>query len=141
MGTSVVLITHDLGVIAEMADRVAVMYAGRIVEQSEIDSLFSKPLHPYTQGLIASIPVLGQIKDRLDVIPGSVPNLIDLPPGCKFAPRCRARVEHNLEICTEEEPSLLPILPKHNVRCWLYQSNEEKGHSAPLRASEIGSVA
>ncbi len=141
MGTSVILITHDLGVIAEMADRVAVMYAGRIVEQSGIDSLFDKPLHPYTQGLIDSIPVLGKIKDRLDVIPGSVPNLINLPSGCKFAPRCRARVENELEICTELEPDLLPILPNHNVRCWLYQSHEEQGHSAPLRASEIGPVA
>jgi oligopeptide/dipeptide ABC transporter ATP-binding protein len=141
MGTSVILITHDLGVIAEMADRVAVMYAGRIVEQAEIDSVFAKPLHPYTQGLIASIPVLGKIKDRLDVIPGSVPNLINLPPGCKFAPRCRARVEHELQICTEIEPDLLQVLPKHAVRCWLYQSHEEQGHTAPLKASEIGSVA
>jgi oligopeptide/dipeptide ABC transporter ATP-binding protein len=141
MGTSVILITHDLGVIAEMADRVAVMYAGRIVEQTEIDSVFARPLHPYTQGLIASIPVLGKIKDRLDVIPGSVPNLINLPPGCKFAPRCRSRVEHELQICTEIEPDLLQVLPKHTVRCWLYQSNEEQGHTAPLKASEIGSVA
>lgn len=141
MGTSVVLITHDLGVIAEMADRVAVMYAGRIVEQTDIDALFARPLHPYTQGLIASIPVLGKIKDRLDVIPGSVPNLINLPPGCKFAPRCRTRVEHELEICTEVEPDLIPVLPNHTIRCWLYQSYEEKGHMAPLRASEIGPVA
>jgi len=141
MGTSVVLITHDLGVIAEMADRVAVMYAGRIVEQTDIDALFARPLHPYTQGLIASIPVLGKIKDRLDVIPGSVPNLINLPPGCKFAPRCRTRVEHELEICTEVEPDLIPVLPNHTIRCWLYQSHEEKGHTAPLRASEIGPVA
>ncbi len=141
MGTSVILITHDLGVIAEMADRVAVMYAGRIVEQTDIDSVFDKPLHPYTQGLIASIPVLGKIKDRLDVIPGSVPNLINLPDGCKFAPRCRSRVEHELQICTEVEPDLLPILPQHTVRCWLYQSHEESGHSAPLRAAEVGPVA
>jgi len=141
MGTSVVLITHDLGVIAEMADRVAVMYAGRIVEQTDIDALFSKPLHPYTQGLIASIPVLGKIKDRLDVIPGAVPNLINLPPGCKFAPRCRNRVEYELEICTEFEPDLLPVLPNHSVRCWLYQSHKEQGHAAPLRTSEIGPVA
>jgi oligopeptide/dipeptide ABC transporter ATP-binding protein len=141
MGTSVILITHDLGVIAEMADRVAVMYAGRIVEQTNIDSVFAKPLHPYTQGLIASIPVLGKIKDRLDVIPGSVPNLINLPPGCKFAPRCRARIENELQICTEVEPDLLQVLPKHTVRCWLYQSHEEQGHIAPLKASEIGPVA
>jgi oligopeptide/dipeptide ABC transporter ATP-binding protein len=141
MGTSVILITHDLGVISEMADRVAVMYAGRIVEQSNIRSLFDRPLHPYTQGLIASIPVLGKIKDRLDVIPGSVPNLINLPEGCKFAPRCRARIEHQLTICTEVEPDLLTVLPKHTVCCWLYQSYEEKGHQAPLRASDIGPVA
>jgi oligopeptide/dipeptide ABC transporter ATP-binding protein len=141
MGTSVILITHDLGVIAEMADRVAVMYAGRIVEQTEIDSVFAKPLHPYTMGLIASIPVLGKIKDRLDVIPGSVPNLINLPPGCKFASRCRLRVEHELEICTEVEPDLLPILPNHSILCWLYQSHEEQGHAAPLRASDMGPVA
>jgi peptide/nickel transport system ATP-binding protein len=141
MGTSVILITHDLGVIAEMADRVAVMYAGRIVEETDIDSVFANPLHPYTQGLIASIPVLGKIKDRLDVIPGAVPNLINLPPGCKFAPRCRARVEHEMQICTEIEPDLLQVLPKHTVRCWLYQSYEEQGHTAPLKASEIGPVA
>jgi len=141
MGTSVILITHDLGVIAELADRVAIMYAGRIVEQTNIDILFERPLHPYTQGLIASIPVLGKIKDKLDVIPGSVPNLVNLPPGCKFAPRCRSRVEHQLTICTEREPDLIPVLPKHTVRCWLYQSYEEKGHLAPLRAAEVGPVA
>jgi peptide/nickel transport system ATP-binding protein len=85
--TAVILITHDLGVIAEMADRVAVMYAGRIVEETSVRSLFARPLHPYTRGLIDSIPVLGQVKERLEVIPGTVPNLVNLPPGCKFAPR------------------------------------------------------
>src|SRR5512137_630701 len=75
LNTAVILITHDLGVIAEMADRVAVMYAGRIVEQADVETLFGKPLHPYTQGLIASIPVLGKVTEKLDVIPGSVPNL------------------------------------------------------------------
>ena len=94
VGASVILITHDLGVIAEMAERVAVMYAGRIVEEADVKTLFAKPLHPYTQGLMSSIPVLGKIKEKLDVIPGNVPNLINLPPGCRFAPRCRARVEH-----------------------------------------------
>lgn len=140
MGTSVILITHDLGVIAEMAERVAVMYAGRIVEQTSIRSLFEKPLHPYTQGLIASIPVLGKIKERLDVIPGTVPNLINLPPGCKFAPRCRSRLEYGLRICTEIEPDLISILPQHTTRCWLYQSYEQQGHHAPLRASEVRAV-
>jgi oligopeptide/dipeptide ABC transporter ATP-binding protein len=125
MDTAVILITHDLGVIAEMADRVAVMYAGRIVEQTDVRTLFARPLHPYTQGLMASIPVLGQVKEMLDVIPGSVPNLINLPAGCRFAPRCRARMEYQLKICTELEPELLPIAPKHTVRCWMYQDHED----------------
>ncbi len=136
MGTSVILITHDLGVISEMADRVAVMYAGRIVEQTDVRHLFDLPLHPYTQGLIGSIPVLGKVTQRLDVIPGSVPNLINLPPGCKFAPRCRSRVEYGLTICTETEPSLIPVLPNHIVRCWLYQSKE--GFEPPLKVTETG---
>jgi len=121
MNTSIVLITHDLGIVAEMCERVAVMYAGRIVEEADVEMLFEAPCHPYTVGLIGSIPVLGQVKERLDVIPGSVPNLIDLPPGCKFAPRCRARIEHGLDICTQEEPPLRSILPRHTVRCWLHQ--------------------
>ncbi len=132
MGTAVILITHDLGVVAEMADRVAVMYAGEIVEQAEVNALFDEPLHPYTQGLIGSIPVLGEIKEKLDVIPGSVPNLVNLPPGCRFAPRCQARVKHSLNICTETEPDLDEVKPGHMVRCWLYQSAE--GHTAPLKA-------
>lgn len=131
LGTSVILITHDLGVIAEMADNVAVMYAGRIVEQTDVRTLFAKPLHPYTQGLIASIPVLGMVKDRLEVIPGSVPNLVNLPPGCKFASRCKARVEHSMKICTEVEPELILVQRDHQVRCWLYQDHED--HNAPLR--------
>lgn len=124
MDTAVILITHDLGVISEMADRVAVMYAGRIVEQADIKTLFKNPMHPYTQGLMASIPVLGTVKDVLDVIPGSVPNLVNLPPGCQFAPRCRAMTEHQLTICTQVEPQLLPIEPAHLSRCWLYQDYE-----------------
>jgi oligopeptide/dipeptide ABC transporter ATP-binding protein len=130
IGTSIILITHDLGVVAEMAERVAVMYAGRIVEEAGVVPLFEKPLHPYTQGLIGSIPILGKLKDRLDVIPGSVPNLINLPSGCRFAPRCRARVEHHLNICSEKEPDLVEALSGHTVRCWLYQDDEK--HRAPL---------
>jgi oligopeptide/dipeptide ABC transporter ATP-binding protein len=118
--TSIILITHDMGVIAEMADRVAVMYAGRIVEQADIKTLFARPLHPYTKALLASIPVLGIVQDRLEVIPGTVPNLINLPPGCRFAPRCQARVTHNLTRCTEVEPELVPVEPGHLARCWLY---------------------
>lgn len=136
LGTSVILITHDLGVIAEMVDRVAVMYAGRIVEETDVKTLFAKALHPYTQGLIASIPVLGKIKEVLDVIPGSVPNLINLPPGCQFAPRCRPRIQHQMTICTEVEPELIPTLPGHDVRCWLYHNHGE--HQAPLQAADVG---
>ncbi len=133
MGTSVILITHDLGVVAEMAERVAVMYAGEIVEQAEVNALFEKPLHPYTQGLIGSIPVLGQLKERLDVIPGSVPNLVNLPVGCRFAPRCTAREKFGLKICTDKKPELTDAASNdHLVRCWLYQDGE--GHKAPLNA-------
>jgi oligopeptide/dipeptide ABC transporter ATP-binding protein len=132
MGTSIILITHDLGVVAEMAERVAVMYAGEIVEQTDVNTLFDEPLHPYTQGLIGSIPILGEIKEKLDVIPGSVPNLVNLPPGCRFAPRCQARVKHGLEICTATKPDLEEVKTGHFVRCWLYQNAE--GHTAPLKA-------
>jgi oligopeptide/dipeptide ABC transporter ATP-binding protein len=131
-GTAIILITHDLGVVAEMCDRVAVMYAGEIVEQTDVYSLFDQPLHPYTQGLIGSIPILGQIKERLDVIPGSVPNLINLPQGCRFAPRCQARFKYGLNICTEIKPELEEAKTGHLVRCWLYQSAE--GHVPPLKA-------
>ncbi|HEX2992327.1 MAG TPA: ABC transporter ATP-binding protein [Anaerolineales bacterium] len=131
MGTSVILITHDLGVVAELAERVAVMYAGEIVEQTDVNSLFDQPLHPYTQGLIGSIPVLGQLKERLDVIPGSVPNLVNLPQGCRFAPRCQSRFKYGLSICTEVKPELEEAKPGHLVRCWLYQS--APGHVPPLR--------
>ena len=130
MDASVILITHDLGVIAEMAERVAVMYAGQIVEQTEVATLFREPRHPYTQGLIGSIPVLGVVRAQLEVIPGTVPNLIDLPGGCRFAPRCRARVAHGLGVCLELAPGLLPVAPGHTVRCWLYHSSDR--HTAPL---------
>ena len=129
-GTAIILITHDLGVVAEMCERVAVMYAGEIVEQADVGTLFDQPLHPYTKGLIDSIPVLGKLKERLEVIPGSVPNLVNLPPGCRFAPRCKAMMEHGLKICTEVKPDLIDFESGHKVRCWLYQSAE--GHHAPL---------
>jgi len=132
-GASIILITHDLGVISDMADRVAVMYAGQIVEQCKVDVLFEKPYHPYSQGLIGSIPVLGRVADRLEVIPGNVPNLIDLPAGCRFAPRCRLREKYNLDICSQQKPSLEEIQPGHLVRCWLYQSTT--GHQAPIKIS------
>jgi peptide/nickel transport system ATP-binding protein len=119
-GTAIILITHDLGVVAEMCDRVAVMYAGEIVEQTDVTSLFRRPHHPYTIGLIGSIPVVGNIRDELAVIPGSVPNLIDLPKGCRFAPRCVARITEHNELALDEHPGLHPVTPGHEVRCWLY---------------------
>ena len=139
--TSVVLITHDLGVVAEMAQRVAVMYAGRIVEQAPVRTLFDHALHPYTQGLIASIPVLGKVADRLEVIPGSVPNLIDLPPGCRFAARCQARLKHSLTICTEVEPDLEDVGQGHRVRCWLYQSSRRSPRPSERRLGGGGRSA
>jgi oligopeptide/dipeptide ABC transporter ATP-binding protein len=125
--TAVILITHDLGVVAEMADRVAVMYAGEVVEETDVRTLFKSPMHPYTKGLIGSIPILGQLSDVLEVIPGIVPSLIDLPPGCRFASRCVARVQNALDICTEQVPDLLQIADGHKVRCWLYEENADHG--------------
>ena len=118
INTAIVLITHDLGVIAEMADDVLVMYAGKVVEHAPVRELFADPKHPYTQGLLASIPVLGVVKDELDVIPGSVPNLLNLPPGCRFAGRCPYRMER----CDQEEPPLIKIESEVDrvARCWLY---------------------
>jgi len=131
MGTAIILITHDLGVVAEMADWIAVMYAGQIVEQAGVVPLFDDPLHPYTRGLIKSIPILGETKHRLADIEGTVPNLVDLPPGCNFSPRCKARIKHGLSICEKINPGLDEIMPEHVVRCWLYHDFEE--HKAPLK--------
>jgi oligopeptide/dipeptide ABC transporter ATP-binding protein len=119
--TAIVLITHDLGVVAEMADRVSVMYAGEIVENAPVETLFADPRHPYTQGLIGSIPVLGRTKETLDVIPGTVPNLIDLLPGCRFADRCQTRVDNDMTICTQRAPDLGDVDREHSVRCWFAQ--------------------
>ena len=136
-GTAIILITHDLGVVAEMCDRVAVMYAGEIVEQTDVVKIFREPMHPYTKGLIGSIPVVGAVKDELAVIPGNVPNLVDLPRGCRFAPRCAARIEEDVVIADEVHPSLLPVGPAHDVRCWLY--HDAAGHRLP-RGSEPGAA-
>lgn len=133
LGSAVILITHDLGVIAEMADRVAVMYAGEVVEQTDVISLFKEPLHPYTVGLIGSTPVLGNIREKLEVIPGSVPNLVRLPPGCRFQTRCQACVKYNMSICSEKQPDLIQLEDGHKIRCWLYQDSPADGHAAPLK--------
>jgi peptide/nickel transport system ATP-binding protein len=123
-GTAIILITHDLGVVAEMCDRVAVMYAGEIVEQTDTVSLFRDPFHPYSRGLIASVPVVGSVVDELAVIPGNVPNLIDLPPGCRFAPRCITRKAVPVEGCVEFHPGLQSVVAGHDVRCLLYHDRE-----------------
>ncbi|NDJ53478.1 MAG: ABC transporter ATP-binding protein [Chloroflexi bacterium] len=120
MEVAIILITHDMGVVAEMADRVMVMYAGRVQEQAPVRKLFDDPFHPYTVGLLGSIPRLGEVVEELAVIPGSPSQPLNLPPGCRFAPRCRARVVNELSICTEEEPDLLQITEDRAVRCWLY---------------------
>jgi len=130
--TAIIFITHDLGVVAEMAENVAVMYAGQVVEYTDVRTLFAQPRMPYTQGLLASIPVLGEARERLAVIPGTVPNLVDLPPGCRFAGRCASRIEHGLSICTQEGPELLPVEEGHLVRCWLYHDHPPSGFQAPL---------
>jgi peptide/nickel transport system ATP-binding protein len=114
-GTAILLITHDMGVIAEMCDNVAVMYAGQIVEYTDVNTLFEEQLHPYTEGLLAAIPVLGEVRESLAVIPGSVPNLINLPPGCKFAPRC----PYVKDMCVQSVPPLVEVVPGHKVRCFM----------------------
>ncbi len=114
-GMAVLIITHDLGVIAEVADRVAVMYAGKIVETGGVEEIFTDPRHPYTRGLLASVPKLNEQKERLSVIPGTVPDAVHFPEACRFAPRC----PHAEAVCREQEPALLQIDGGHAVACWL----------------------
>ena len=128
-GTAIILITHDLGVVAEMCDRAAVMYAGEIVEQTDVKTLFAEPKHPYTRGLIGAVPVPGEILDELATIQGSVPNLIELPDGCRFAPRCAAREEHGNVLAERAHPELRAAGDDHLVRCWLY--HHEDGSPRP----------
>ena len=117
-GMAVMLITHAMGVVAETAQRVVVMYAGKVVEEADVDSLFASPSHPYTQGLIRSIPRIdldSAHKTRLEAIGGSVPILINPAPGCRFAPRCRFAFAR----CTEQEPLLREVAPGHRMACHL----------------------
>jgi oligopeptide/dipeptide ABC transporter ATP-binding protein len=114
MGMAILLITHDLGVVAETTDRAAVMYAGSIVESAVTDTLFADPRHPYTQGLIRSIPDLDTVQDRLEIIPGTVPDLRRLPVGCRFQSRCPLVDDH----CREVAPPLVEIQQGHMAACW-----------------------
>ncbi|MED1793116.1 ABC transporter ATP-binding protein [Brevibacillus nitrificans] len=119
-GTSIMLITHDLGVVAEMCHRVIVMYAGQIVEEADVKGLFDDPKHPYTRGLLKSMPSVNVNQERLDAIPGSVPLQSEMPRGCRFAPRC-AQV---MDICHQKNPELLAVSESQKCRCWLYSEGE-----------------
>ena len=120
-GTAVMMITHDLGVISEVADNVMVMYAGQVVEYTDVDTVFEKPLHPYTQGLINCIPKLGGQEEKLSTIKGMVPSFNDMPEGCLFCPRC----EYAKDICRKERPELVD-LDGHQVRCFKYTDRWEE---------------
>ncbi|MDR7317574.1 ABC transporter ATP-binding protein [Brevibacillus nitrificans] len=127
--TAIMIISHDLGVIAEMADKVIVMYAGQVVEEADVFTLFDDPKHPYTKGLMDSIPHLEHDSDqRLFSIPGTVPTIHNMPKGCRFHTRC----QYATEKCAHEKPPLLPIQPEsdHRVRCWLQQDDP---HRAPIQ--------
>ncbi|MCP3031602.1 ABC transporter ATP-binding protein [Halobacillus sp. A1] len=129
-GTAIIMVTHDLGVVAELCDRVAVMYAGKIVEQGTIEDIFDRPKHPYTQGLLNSVPRPGS-RERLKPIEGQPPNLHDLPNGCRFAERCPFVMDQ----CIEKEPDLLEAESKgHTVACWL----EEEGNNDGDRGNTEG---
>jgi peptide/nickel transport system ATP-binding protein/oligopeptide transport system ATP-binding protein len=119
-GAAIMLITHDLGVIAEIAQRVVVMYAGKVVEEGQTEAIFEDPKHPYTRGLLKSIPKLGERarygRQRLQEVPGIVPSLYELPPGCSFCPRC----PESMALCRDKVPELVDVGNAHRVRCWLY---------------------
>lgn len=120
-GMSVLLITHDLGVVAEMCDRVSVMYAGRIVEEANVFELFESPKHPYTKGLIGSVPKIGQRKDKLTSIKGNVPDPGNMPKGCKFAPRCNEA----MTVCFEEEPNATDLGNGRKCSCWMIEEGRK----------------
>ncbi len=121
IGASVLFISHDLGVVAQLCDRVSVMYAGRMVETAPVEALFARPRHPYTMGLLQAIPSMHEERDSLMTIPGVVPRLIDPPPGCRFAPRCGKRFEP----CDRVVPPLSEVEPGHAVACHLYPGSPE----------------
>jgi len=120
--TSILLITHDLGIVAEMCDRVAVMYAGSIVEEAQVEEIFAEPKHPYTRGLWGAIPLLDKEKEMLAVIPGTVPDLSQPPSGCTFHPRCAFRFAP----CDQTPPSLFQLSPGHLVSCYLYGEGKNR---------------
>ena len=138
LGTAVILITHSLGLVAGMCDRVCVMYAGRIVEQGGVDELFANPAHPYTRGLIKSVPRMDKKNaGRLFSISGQPPNVIDLPPCCPFYPRCSEAMPQ----CKHEYPASYNLSPSHRTSCWLYQSGNAAKESAAVSNSDAAESA
>ncbi len=131
LGMAVVLITHDLGVVAEVCDRVVVMYGGQVVEEGPVEAIFREPRHPYTEGLLASIPRLGHRAERLAVIPGTVPNPTRLPPGCRFHTRC----PFGWDRCVREEPALFEVAAGRRSRCWLEREPERAAARGDFRAA------
>ena len=119
LGTALILVTHDIGVIAQMADRVAVMYAGRIVETAPVQTILRDPAHPYTRGLLRSTPVMGSVQRRLDEIEGGIPDLTRTLQGCAFAPRCDGRGRAGSVRCDTRAPPSFTPAPGHEARCWL----------------------
>lgn len=133
--TAMILITHDLGIIAEMASRVLVMYAGKIVEEAPVKELYKDPRHPYTRGLLNSVPVIGRKFETgrlLREIPGMVPGQLDMPPGCRFSPRC----EKSMNICRSREPHMFRICENRRVSCWLEKKDDEKKLTGTLKVGE-----
>jgi oligopeptide/dipeptide ABC transporter ATP-binding protein len=137
IGTSILMITHDLGVIAETASRVIVMYAGEVVEQGEVDSLFAKPHHPYTEGLMHSMPHIGHDQERLNVIPGTVPAPTEWPSGCRFRERC----PYSWDLCQTEHPPLYQIGEGHVSRCHLAIEPDRRNHPHQPVVVEAGIAA
>jgi oligopeptide/dipeptide ABC transporter ATP-binding protein len=134
-GAAMILVTHDLGVVAQLADRVAVMYAGRIVEEGPARVMLTTPAHPYTLGLLQAAPRLGADADeRLRDIPGVIPDLSVPLPGCPFAPRCATRAERNLGRCLSDPPPPVMIGPSHRANCWA-AAPMAASSSEPLRAA------
>lgn len=130
--SSIILITHDLGVVAELAQRVVVMYGGQVVEEAKIDEIFDKPLHPYTEGLLNSMPKLNEAQTRLQSIPGSVPTPDNFPKGCRFVTRC----PYAMQVCTEEQPTLLEKETGHKVRCFLHEEGVVKDGDIDRRSKQ-----
>lgn len=132
IGTAILFITHDLSVIAEMADRVAVMYAGKLVEEADVETLFHSPMHPYTQGLIGSRPTLESDQKHLQFIPGNVPNPLEMPGGCPFHPRCA----HAMPVCKTTMPGVSALSEGHRVRCWLHEDAETEEHAGAKKEAD-----